>query len=478
VLPNTSRGGSRVLAAGLAAAAAALGVAIFWGFTVDDAWITARVAWRIASGLGYRFNSTGPPVDAVTPLGWVYALVPFAGHSPAGALRFARYSGAIAWILAAAWLGSRARRAGKNPYYAIGLFAAAPLGAWSSAGMETGLVIALCTLALGESLGACLAAAVAAALRPELIPFCSILALRRIEPKKNTWVDNCTPLLVTLAFPIGVAIIRNFAFGRCMPLSALAKPSDVMHGLRYGLGVLLFLGPTWLWLGPGFKALNRQERVTALSVVVHLLTIVMVGGDWMPLWRLALPAMPAALWVSICLQTSRRPIINILGTSVAMWVVVYVGIQVGLPGRHVSAARAALIDEARPLLHGSKRVAALDIGWLGAAYPGDIVDLAGITDPRIALLPGGHTSKRFQNSRFDSTEPDTLVLLTAPGESIRRPWVETEFARDVENRIKSLPYWQDCSIRGQLALPYTSQVYAIIRCQLRVSMSGGTNLTR
>ncbi len=478
MLPNTSRGGSRVLAASLAAAAAALGVAIFWGFTVDDAWITARVAWRIASGLGYRFNSSGPPIDAVTPLGWVYALVPFARQSPTGALQFARYSGAITWILAAAWFGFSARSVGKNPYYAMGLLAAAPLGAWSSAGMETGLVIALCTLGLGESLGACFAAAIAAALRPELIPFCSILALRWIDPKKKTLVENCTPLLLTLAFPVAIATIRNFAFGRSLPLSALAKPSDVAHGLHYGLGAFLFLGPTWLWLGPGYKALSRRERVIGLSVIVHLLTIVMVGGDWMPLWRLALPAVPAALWVSICLQTSRRPIINILGTSVAMLVAVYVGIQVGLPGRHVSVARAALIDQARPLLYGSKRVAALDIGWLGAAYQGDIVDLAGITDPRVALLPGGHTSKRFQNSWFDSAEPDTLVLLTAPGESIRRPWVDTVFARNVENRVKSLPYWQDCSIRGQVALPYTSQVYAIVRCQLRISMSGGTNLTR
>ena len=453
-----------MLAATWAGAAAALGVAIFWGFTVDDAWITARVAWRIASGLGYRFNAGGPPVDAVTPLGWAYVLVPFAGRSPLGALQFARYSGAFTWILAAAWFGFNARRAGKNPYYAIGLFAAAPLGAWSSSGMETGIIIALCTLALSESLGATLAAALAAALRPELIPFCSILALRWIEPKKKTFRQNSGPLLLTLIFPIGVAIARNLAFGRSVPLSALAKPSDVMHGLRYGLGAFLFLGPTWLWLGPGWKALSRKECITALSVVVHLLTISLIGGDWMPLWRLALPAMPAALWVAACLQTSRRPIVNILGSSVAMAAAAFVSIQVGVPGRHVISARASLIDNARPLLRGSKRVVALDIGWLGAAYPGDIVDLAGVTDSRVAQLPGGHTSKRLQNSWFDSMQPDALVLLTAPGEAIQRPWTDTLFARNVENRIKAMPYWQDCSLRGQVDLQYTSQVYAVIRC--------------
>ena len=39
-------------------------------------------------------------------------------------------------------------------------------------------------------------------------------------------------------------------------------------------------------------------------------------------------------------------------------------------------------------------VAALDIGWVSAATEATIVDLAGLTDPSIALLPGGHTSKR------------------------------------------------------------------------------------
>ena len=148
--PNTSRGGSAGAACAWAALAAAVGVALFWGFTVDDAWITARVAWRFASGLGYRFNETGPAVDAVTPLGWVFVLVPFAKHSPFPALQAARYLGAIAWILAAAWLGYSAKKCGKNPYYAMVLLAAAPLGAWASAGMETGFVVALSTWALGE----------------------------------------------------------------------------------------------------------------------------------------------------------------------------------------------------------------------------------------------------------------------------------------------------------------------------------------
>src|SRR5512140_3826188 len=77
---------------------AAVGVVLFWGFTVDDALVTARVAWRPANGQGYRFNASGRVVDAVTPLGWVYVLVPFAKGSPTAALTAARWLGAILWI--------------------------------------------------------------------------------------------------------------------------------------------------------------------------------------------------------------------------------------------------------------------------------------------------------------------------------------------------------------------------------------------
>ena len=63
------------------AAAALVGVALAWGFAVDDALISGRVAHHLASGLGYRFNPSGPSVDCVTPLGWALLLAPLASTS-------------------------------------------------------------------------------------------------------------------------------------------------------------------------------------------------------------------------------------------------------------------------------------------------------------------------------------------------------------------------------------------------------------
>src|SRR3954469_25213304 len=75
--------------------AMAVAMAWLWGFTVDDALITCRVASHLARGLGYRFNANGPVVDAVTPLGFAYLLSPFAGMGPLGALAAAKWLGAL-----------------------------------------------------------------------------------------------------------------------------------------------------------------------------------------------------------------------------------------------------------------------------------------------------------------------------------------------------------------------------------------------
>jgi hypothetical protein len=89
--------------------------------------------------------------------------------------------------------------------------------------------------------------------------------------------------------------------------------------------------------------------------------------------------------------------------------------RVGGDARGVVPVRAALIEEARGALAGRKAVAALDVGWVSAAIPGTVVDLAGLTDPAIAALPGGHTSKRVTAALLDAHGVDTLVLLRRRG---------------------------------------------------------------
>src|SRR5206468_11724279 len=91
-----------------------------------------------------------PSTDGVTPLGWAYLLAPFAGEGPLAALRAARVMGAAAWLLAAGVIGiSIAYIPGSKARFTALLLVlgSAPLAAWAAAGLETGVVVALATVA-------------------------------------------------------------------------------------------------------------------------------------------------------------------------------------------------------------------------------------------------------------------------------------------------------------------------------------------
>ena len=63
---------------------------------------------------------------------------------------------------------------------------------------------------------------------------------------------------------------------------------------------------------------------------------------------------------------------------------------------------------------GSSSIATLDIGWTAAAFDGPIVDLAGLTDPNIAALPGGHTSKHVDTTMLLDRHVDTVIFWGTP----------------------------------------------------------------
>jgi hypothetical protein len=114
-----------------------------------------------------------------------------------------------------------------------------------------------------------------------------------------------------------------------------------------------------------------------------------------------------------------------------------------------------LIEELRAPLADAKVIAALDIGWLGAATDATIVDLAGLTDPAIAVLPGGHTSKAIPASMLDARHVDTLVLQVKEGEAQREPWTTSYFARVVELRIARIPGMEEqFHIKAESTVPH------------------------
>jgi hypothetical protein len=462
--------------AALAALSAALPMVWLWGFTVDDALISARVAHQLATGHGYRFNASGPVVDAVTPLGWAPLLTPFAAGGPWAAMVAAKWLGAGAWLIAAVYLGVRLCALGTRALVvgSIALLTTIPLAAWAVAGMETGLVTALATFALGSGNGARLALGLAAGLRPELAPWALMLTLGDAVLWPGTAKERVRRAFMGLAFAFGpfvlVAMIRQWLFGAAYPLSLLAKPSDFSSGLRYGLGGLAFTGPFWLLAaGPAWKSVSGRSRVLALAALVHVVALIIAGGDWMALYRLFVPVLPSVILLGAELSRA-SPITSGVRVLFALLASAQLALFSAPSARAVGDNRRELVDGAGPWLRGAERVATLDVGWVGAATSATVIDLAGVTDPTVARLPGGHTSKRLPDSFLESRQVDALVLLVdIPmfDDSDETPILgsidELPFARTVEKQVPLLASAERFRSVGFLPLRGARQSYVIAR---------------
>lgn len=440
----------QILVAGAGALAALVPALLLRGFTVDDALITARYAAHVAKGLGYRFNAGGPVTDGVTPLGFPYLLAPFAGGGPLAALAAAKAIGLVAWTFAAAVLalavdrvrGPAESAAPRLRWSALLLLAvSAPLAAWSVAGMETGLAAALAALAvalpeLGRVRAGAACAGLAAALRPELLPWALVVAAAPSPRGERTTLLRLGLAGAPFAMVVG---LRLAIFGRAVPLSVLAKPSDALLGARYALACFLLAGPVVLLAPVAWIRVGGWARGLVAAVFVHFAAVSFAGGDWMPLSRLVVPVLPTMVLAAAHLAAVARPWATGARLVLALAGEVFQLVKVGPAAARVGADRLRVIDELRAPLADAKVVAALDIGWLGAATDATIVDLAGLTDPVIAVLPGGHTSKAIPVGLFDARGVDTIVLMLKEGEALTVPWTEAFFGRIVDLRVAGMP---------------------------------------
>jgi hypothetical protein len=413
------------------------------GFTVDDALIVARYAHNLASGAGYRFNPRGLVTDGVTPLGFAHLLAPFARDSVRQAFVAAQAIGAVAWLSSAAVLTTAVRRTYGSGlrFLALALIAAsAPIAAWSMSGLETGLVLALATLgvslrAMNFDRSGTVAAGLAAGFRPELLPWAFFVA---VAPRST---DSRWRVLgrgsVAMAPFIVVALVRRAWFGQFAPLSIVAKAPDASLGFRYAAACFLLAGPIALVAPRAWMKAGNFARGLGVALVAHFVAVGFAGGDWMPLSRLFVPVLPTVVLLVAELSAFAAPWSTVVRVTLAVAAELFVMVRVGPAASKVGAARAVLIEDARPHFSGAEAVASIDVGWVGCATEGTVVDLAGVTDPAIARLSGGHTSKRITPGLLDERRVDRVVLLLEQGAELAMPWTASRFARVAERRIAS-----------------------------------------
>jgi hypothetical protein len=480
---------SRSLVLGSFLVAACVAIGLGYGFTVDDALISTRVAHQLRSHAHYGFNREGPAVDCVTPLGWAWLLAPFSSSGPWAGFVAARVLGVLSALVSASLLGQLVwstrlteRRPVRVVLVSVVLATSLPFGAWASSGMETSVAMLLCTASVwgfanGRWLGPC-AAGLAAAWRPEIVPWAAVMALLSEAPRtlpahetaQQAMLARLRRLVVVLAPVATVMTVRYFVFRSAVPLAVWAKPSDGAHGWMYTWGALRFLGFPILLLGRrAFARLPRIGVALALAFAAHVLTVVGVGGDWMSLFRLFVPVIPATLWLSILIlnaQSTRVVMGKGLVALAANTLLVY---SLGASSRQVLGARRELIASVSPTLQSAKNVAALDVGWVGVATSGTITDLAGVTDPEIARLPGGHTSKHLPANLLVRRNVDALVLLLAPEHptiQVGMPLSSLRFARAVENSLYRQEQAERYAVESTIPLRGTAQQYVVLRKRL------------
>jgi hypothetical protein len=389
---------------------------------VDDAFIVARYARRLAAGAGYTFQA-GEPSDGVTGPLWLFLLTSGVALG-CDAMVTGKLIG-LGCALGAALLvlqASERRAGGERRRIVLGLLLAssAPLWIWAIGGLETASAT-LCATAM--VLGAIARPAPRVAwvasgalllpwLRPELVPW-GIAAV--------AWSAVRAPrarLSLGLSCAIGIASVLLFRlslFGHLLPLSAHAKPGALSHGIEYlfvclrswsALALLPLMGLGWVG--------RRDQRVLTLAMVLHAVVIACAGGDWMAGARLFVPAVPSACFVAAL--SWERLVLRKRALAGALLALVLALRGAGAYGETTAARTSGELRERRlpsllvALAHVPQPIAILDIGAVGYFSGASLIDLGGLTEASIAYRPGGHVSKRIDSAWLRARAPGTIVL--------------------------------------------------------------------
>lgn len=451
-----------------------------WPYTVDDAFIVARFAQNLARGRGYGLNP-GQHADGVTGPAWLLPgiLATWAGVDPVTA---AKIVGLACGVAAALWVVNEQRRRALGSAYAplAGLMLACQpsLGGNGSAGLETGAATLALTIATSAALArpepkaVRLGAAIAlmAWLRPELAVVCLVL-LGALSARRG-WATMRPALELALLGAGSVVAFRWLLSGRMVPLAWSAKAGTLADGFHYSSRAL------WVVTGVGGIALaiagarlgQRRDGVRAWILLAHVAAVTLAGGDWMPGFRLFVPVLPqyAALtsvgfvawwrrgrtWVRAaalaCLFAAcGLPLLD-LALRIPQW-------------RAAGESRERVGSQIAARLRAeTRRVALVDVGYLGYASGREVIDLGGITEPAVAALPGGHLSKRLPAEWLRERAPDALLLHSSlPPSAAADGRLLALHGYPVEQRVARMP-WILREFRVRHVYEYAPHYYYVL----------------
>jgi arabinofuranosyltransferase len=324
--------GLRPVGTGLALA---LWAALAWryDFVCDDAYISFRYARHLAEGLGLAYNpGLEPPVEGYTNFLWVLwcALFELAGVDVTVGARLSSAACAAATLLFVVHAASRAMRLeeGLAPLPALVLASLPPFAVWSTSGLDT-MPYTLALFATWERLlgdperprtrQAALAGVATALLRADGAVFVALvagLALLRARARRSRVLARAALAVgaVSAAAVLAQLAFRLAYYGDFVPNTAHAKvsfsPFALTQGRNYVVTMLLTfpaiaLVPLLaaLWMALRRRAAGPVPELLVLVVAIPLYVAIVAGGDFMPMARLLVPALPfVALLAAVPLQ--------------------------------------------------------------------------------------------------------------------------------------------------------------------------------
>ncbi len=294
-------------------------------FVCDDAFISFRYARNLASGAGLCFNpGEAPPVEGYSNLLWVLvlAVVELCGGAPNV------WAPALSALCAALllWLVLRFVRdrlhADLVQSAAVGLFLGTlpAMGLWATSGLAS-MPLALFVFACFERLtgsprprgvSAGVFAVLATTIRADGVAWVAMVVVAAFvtapaERRRELLRRGLFPVvaLTAVAF-LSQEAFRLVYFGESVPNTAKAKiglsAEGLQRGALYSLSWLLFLPSIPLAVAAAVigRGLPREVLWSSLAIVAGgLAYATLVGGDFMPLGRFLVPALPfAALFVA------------------------------------------------------------------------------------------------------------------------------------------------------------------------------------
>ena len=418
-------------------------MAYFYGWSMDDPFITYRYAENLADGHGPVFNIGDPVEGHSTPL---LVLILAVAHGLGLALpTFAPALGiacALGALGAMFWRLRREDDAGAPaPIRLAGLYVLAlngPFALYAVSGMETPLYALLCLLALiacanemetggGRLPASALLGALAALTRPEgalVFTVCLIArAIWRFQGQgRDRWGRIALSAGVFAALGGTFLVWRVAYYGDWLPNTYYAKMTGeplsarLVRGLGYAWSALAMSGGA-LAVGALAWGAARAWSGSPLRLAVcgfcaaHLLFILVSGGDWMVGGRFIAPLAPALAWLIQdalrafwrAAQCWRRPArwrwgavaLAALCLAGALWAErretrpVMTLLRAGALHQPYIAAGRWLAEYGRP----DQTVASMEAGIVPYYSGLRLLDMGGLMDRHIARLEGEHMYK-------------------------------------------------------------------------------------